>query len=248
MLRQGHGQAVDTDLQGDGTARGCVDVTTIGTHTGTGHAEQRGIFARLDGYTEDAEDAAAGAVVDKAHLIDIDILGRAVGQGSEMRVKVVLPGLLQSLAPKIVEVIGTLCGGHDLFGVEGGCAQSVIVFAANVCRDLETIKARFCQLTAELNGPVFECDTFFIYRGIHHRPGFIVDLSVGQRCARLENGDCESCSLTHVIVPVVVIGLYRHSNVVASDLRAYGHADQQNHQGEEGKSLHCFDVVFMLLG
>lgn len=87
-----------------------------------------------------------------------------------------------------------------------------------------------------------------MYIRVHHRTGLIVDLRVRQWRARLENRDCELCSLSHVIVPVVVIGLYGHSNVVASDLRAYGHADQQNHQGEEGKSLHCFDVVFMLLG
>ena len=165
-----------------------------------------------------------------------------------MRVEIVLTGLLQSLVPKIVEVFGALCGGHDLLRIKGCRAQSVIVLAVDVCRDLEAIEARTGQFSGEMGDTVFKRDTFFIYRRIHHRPGFIVDLSVGQWCARLENGDRELCSLTHMIVPVAVIGLYSHSDVVAFDLCANGHADQQDHQGEKGKSLHCFDVVFMLLG
>lgn len=58
-----------------------------------------------------------------------------------MRVEIVLTGLFQSLAPKVVEVIGTLCGGHELLGVKGRCAQSVVVFTVDVCRDLDAIEA-----------------------------------------------------------------------------------------------------------
>ena len=66
-------------LQSDGSSGGCIDISGVGTDTGTGHPQQSRIPTRLDRYAENALNPPIGSVVGKVHFVDIHVFRTPFG-------------------------------------------------------------------------------------------------------------------------------------------------------------------------
>ena len=218
-------------LEGDGTLRGRPHIASIGTYTSSRHPEQGGILAFGHRHTENAIDAACGTVVDEAHLIDIHLLGAAVGQQGEVRVEGILPCLVESTLPESVEVGRALGGGLELLGRESRGAQSHIVLAIDMGSDFQPIESRLLERACPLHGAILEGDILLLSIRIHHWSGLEIDHGAGQERARLTHVDHKLGFLASAVVPVLVVGGDGDHDIVAPDLCAGG--DDQTEEDKE---------------
>ena len=215
ILLHCHGYAVNTYFQCDYSLRSHPHVTTIGSATGSRHSQQCGIFSRLHRYAENTIDLASPCIVVEVDLIHIHILGATLRQQFEMWVEIHLAGFGNGISPKLVEVGRTFGISLNLLGREG-CGTSVAVFlAANVCLDVHTIEARLCHLARKFHLAVLQCGFLCSTHGIHLRTLFILHFNVLDRSVGAQDSDGEVCRFAHLIVPVTVVGSYRHDDIVA---------------------------------
>ena len=112
LLVHGHRNPVNTDLQGDGSLRGCIYIAAIGPHASPGNPQQgripprfRGILFFIHWYAENAIGTVVRQDIIERHLIHIHILGTTLRQQSFGRIEVGLPRLSNRSLPELLEII-----------------------------------------------------------------------------------------------------------------------------------------------
>ena len=218
---------MDANLERDASFRGRPAVALIGTHAGTGNAEQGRVLARLCGNAQNAVDAAATGIVLEVHLIDVDLIRAALGQQDALRVERNLARLVESRLPESVEILGLLGCRTKLLGREACRAESFVVFSVNVGRHLHAVESRTAHATRPLGLALFQREAL-LHVGIHHRSCLQVDTGARQCCARLEDTDAERGLLARLVVPVAMVGLNADGDIVASNLRTDGKEQQKS--------------------
>ena len=237
LLVHRHRDAVDANLQGDDTLRGRPHIATVGAHTGTGHAQQSGIFlprsrltVLLHGHTQNTVGAPVPLDVLEAHLIDVDILGAALGQQPLGGIQVHMACIFNCLLPIRLEVLGHHSGRLQQFWREGCRTGTLILLATNMCHDIHTIEARLCHLTLQRECTVLQHHALLLHILIHLRTTGIVDGGTLQQGILLQNTHSEGSRLPHLIAPVGMIGHHLHTDTVALNLSMHRPCTKQGEQ------------------
>ena len=224
------------DFEHNSPLAGGPHITAVGSHAGSRHSEQSRIFAWFHRYAKDAVDSASRFVVHIAYLIDIDLIGASLRQQGLVHIKFVLASLIERLFPELVEIGRTFCLGHDFLRREGRRAHSVVFLSVDRGDDLQSVESRCRHLARPFHGAVFQHHPYFLHLGIHIGSRLIVDADVFQQRPRFPYLDSKLSFLTHLVIPVVMVGIDVDDNVVAPYLSEQRH--RQPYEEQQKSSFH----------
>ena len=217
LLIHRHGYAVDADLEGDSALRGCPHIAAIGTHASTRHSEKGWILAFFYRHAQDAVCTIVLLHVLEAHLVDVHILRAPLGQQSLRGIQLRLASLLDGVLPERLEVLRHHRRGLQLLRREGGTAGLLVVLAVHMGRHVDTVEAGLLHRTCQFQRTVLQHHAFLDIL-VHLRASLVVDAYIINKCTRLAHLHREGGLFARRIGPVLMVRLYRHHNVVATNL------------------------------
>ena len=155
LLFHRHGNAMNTDLEGDGSLRGRPDITSIRTNASPRHTQKGRILSFFHRNTKNTICAIIGLDILKTDLIDVHILRTTLGQQSFRGVKVGLAGFCNGVLPKLGEILRHHRRGLQQLWREGCATGTLVILAPYMCNYIHTVETRMLHRTRQFQRTVF---------------------------------------------------------------------------------------------